>query len=137
MHTKRSATRVLGGLAIIVLGTVLFPGAAFAQSAIAGLVRDSSGAVLPGVLVEASSDVLIEKVRSSISDVNGQYRIVDLRPGVYTVTFTLTGFNTVKREAVEVAADFVASVNADLPVGSLQETITVTGESPVVDLQSA
>src|SRR5688572_16998917 len=114
MHTKRSAARFPGGLAIIVLATVLFPGAAFAQSAIAGLVRDSSGAVLPGVLVEASSDVLIEKVRSSISDVNGQYRIVDLRPGVYTVTFTLTGFNTVKREAVEVAADFVATVSADM-----------------------
>jgi hypothetical protein len=108
MHTKRLAARILGGLAIIVSATVLSPEAASAQSAIAGLVRDSSGAVLPGVLVEASSDVLIEKVRSSISDVNGQYRIVDLRPGVYTVTFTLTGFNTVKREAVEVPTDFVA-----------------------------
>jgi hypothetical protein len=116
---------------------MVLPSAAVAQSASAGVVKDSSGAVLPGVTVEAASDVLIERVRSSVSDANGQYRIIDLRPGVYTVTFALTGFNTIKRESVEVPADFVTSVNADMPVGSLEETITVTGESPVVDLQSA
>jgi hypothetical protein len=136
MRMKRSSRRSLLTAAILSM-MVLLPAAAFAQSAIAGIVKDSSGAVLPGVLVEASSDVLIEKVRTSISDANGQYRIVDLRPGVYAVTFTLTGFNTVRREAVEVASDFVATVNADMPVGALQETITVTGESPIVDVQSA
>ena len=124
-------------LAMVLAGILLLPAAALAQSSIAGIVRDTSGAVLPGVTVEAASDALIEKVRASITDANGQYRIVDLRPGTYVVTFTLTGFNTIKREAVDVPSDFVVPVNADMPVGSLQETITVTGESPVVDLQSA
>jgi hypothetical protein len=137
MHTKSSPVRLLARLVVLISAIAFFPAAAFAQSMIAGVVNDSSGAVLPGVLVEAASDVLIEKVRSSTTDANGQYRIVDLRPGVYTVTFTLTGFNTVKREAVNVAAEVVVSVNADLPVGALQETITVTGETPVVDIQSA
>jgi hypothetical protein len=123
--------------ACVLAGILLIPTAALAQSSIAGVVKDTSGAVLPGVTVEAASDVLIEKVRSSITDANGQYRIVDLRPGNYVVTFTLTGFNTVKRDAVNVPSDFVVPVNADMPVGSLQETVTVTGESPVVDLQSA
>ena len=136
MQTTSSPGR-LATIAGFLLAVVLLPAAAVAQSAIAGVVRDSSGAVLPGVLVEASSPALIEKVRTSLSDANGQYRIVDLRPGVYTVTFTLSGFNTVRREAVNVPAEFVATVNADLPVGALQETITVSGESPVVDLQSA
>ena len=124
-------------LGLYLLGVLLLPSAAAAQSVIAGIVRDSSGAVLPGVTVEAASDALIEKVRSSVSDANGQYRITELRPGTYAVTFALQGFNTVRREAVEVPNDFVATVNADMPVGNLQETITVTGESPVVDLQSA
>jgi hypothetical protein len=137
MHTKRSSLRALFLACSIGFAILLVPAAAFAQSAIAGVVKDSSGAVLPGVLVEASSDALIEKVRSSVSDANGQYRIVDLRPGIYIVTFTLTGFNTVRREAVNVPAEFVATVNADMPVGALQETITVSGESPTVDLQSA
>ena len=124
-------------LAMVLAGILLLPAAALAQSSIAGIVKDTSGAVLPGVTVEAASEALIERVRSSITDANGQYRIVDLRPGTYVVTFTLTGFNTIKREAVDVPSDFVVPVNADMPVGSLQETITVTGESPVVDLQSA
>jgi hypothetical protein len=108
----------------------------FAQATIAGVVRDASGAVLPGVTVEASSPALIEKVRSVSTDASGQYRIVDLRPGTYTVVFTLTGFNTVKREGLELTGNFVATVNADLRVGGIEETITVTGESPVVDVQS-
>ena len=137
MHTKSSPARSLAKLVVLISAIALVPAAASAQSSIAGIVNDSSGAVLPGVLVEAASDVLIEKVRSATTDANGQYRIVDLRPGIYTVTFTLTGFNTVKREAVNVPAEVVVSVNADLPVGALQETITVTGETPVVDLQSA
>ena len=121
----------------IILAT-LVPAVANAQQAsITGVVRDTSGAVLPGVIVEASSPALIEKVRSVISDSTGQYRIVDLRPGVYTVTFTLTGFSTVRREGIELTGSFTATVNADLRLGSLEETITVTGESPVVDVQSS
>ena len=117
---------------------VLFlPAVVFAQGTIAGVVRDASGAVLPGATVEAASPVLIEKVRSVLSDSAGQYRIVDLRPGVYSVTFTLPGFTTVKRDGIGLTGDFVASVNADLRVGSLEETVTVTGESPIVDVQSA
>src|SRR5204863_910509 len=116
---------------------LLLPRAAFAQGPITGVVRDASGAVLPGATVEAASPVLIEKVRSVLSDSTGQYRIVDLRPGSYTVTFTLPGFTTVKRDGIELKGDFVASVNADLRIGSLEETVTVTGASPIVDVQSA
>src|SRR5688572_5776126 len=116
---------------------LLLPSAVFAQAAITGVVRDASGAVLPGVTVEAASPVLIEKVRSVLTDGTGQYRIVDLRPGTYSVTFTLPGFTTAKRDGVELRGDFVASVGADLRVGSLEETVTVTGASPIVDVQSA
>ena len=113
------------------------PRLAFAQaSGIAGVVKDVSGAVMPGVTVEASSPALIERVRSVITDTQGQYKIVDLRPGVYTVTFTLPGFATVKREGVELSADFVASISVELRVGALEETVTVTGASPVVDTQN-
>jgi len=116
---------------------ILAPGVAHAQSSFNGVVRDTSGAVLPGVTVEASSDVLIEKVRSAVTDGNGLYRIVDLRPGTYTVTFTLPGFKTYKRDGLVLATEFNATVNADMAVGGLEETITVTGESPIVDVQSA
>ena len=102
-------------------------------SGIAGIVRDSSGAVLPGVTVEAASPALIERVRTVFTDAQGRYNIVDLRPGTYTVTFTLTGFTTVKREEILLSAAFTASVNAEMRVGTLEETITVSGESPVVD----
>ncbi len=115
--------------------TTLAPAAAWAQGSIAGVVRDTSGAVLPGVTVEASSPALIEKTRSVITDGTGQYKIIDLRPGGYEVTFTLAGFNTVKREGIELTGSFIATVNADLKVGAVEETITVTGESPVVDVQ--
>jgi hypothetical protein len=124
-------------LILLGLGLLLAPRSALAQSTITGVVRDTSGAVLPGVTVEASSDVLIEKVRTTVTDGNGLYRIVDLRPGVYDVTFTLTGFSTYKREKLELASEFTATVNADLRVGALEETITVTGESPIVDVTSA
>jgi len=107
-----------------------------AASGIAGVVKDASGAVIPGVTVEAASDALIEKVRSVVTDTQGQYKIVDLRPGTYIVTFTLTGFSTVKREGIELSAGFTASVNADLRVGTLEETITVSGASPMVDTQN-
>ena len=99
-------------------------------------MKDTSGAVLPGVTVEAASPALIEKVRTVVTDGAGQYKIVDLRPGVYTVTFTLAGFSTVKREGIELTASFTATVNADLRVGALEETITVTGETPTVDVQN-
>ena len=103
---------------------------------IAGVVRDATGAVLPGVTVEAASPALIEKVRTVVTDGEGQYKIVDLRPGTYTVTFTLPGFSTVKREGIELTTGFTATVNADMKVGSLEETITVSGASPVVDIQN-
>jgi hypothetical protein len=115
---------------------LIAPAVARAQSSITGTVRDASGGVLPGVTVEAASPALIEKVRSSVTDGTGQYRIVDLRPGTYTVTFTLTGFSPVKREGYLLQADFVATLNADLKVGGLEETITVSGESPIVDVQT-
>jgi len=123
----------------IVLAAVwlaLTPAALFAQASITGVVKDSSGAVLPGVTVEASSPALIEKTRTAVTDSTGQYRIVDLRPGTYAVTFTLPGFTTVKREGIELTGSFVATVNAEMRVGGVQETITVTGETPVVDVQS-
>jgi hypothetical protein len=124
--------RILAGIACV----ALFPVAAYAQASITGTVKDASGAVLPGVTVEAASPALIEKVRTSVSDGSGQYRIENLRPGAYTVTFTLPGFSTVKREGIELTGTFVATVNADLKVGALEETITVTGETPTVDVQS-
>src|SRR4051812_47912502 len=116
---------------------MVLPSAARAQSAITGVVKDTSGAVLPGVTVEAASDALIEKTRSAVTDGSGQYRIVDLRPGTYSVTFTLEGFQTFKRDALELAAQFTMTINADLKVGSLEETLTVTGDSPTVDVQTA
>src|SRR4051812_32947650 len=115
----------------------LLPVAASAQtSAISGVVKDTSGAVLPGVTVEAASPALIEKVRSAVTDNSGQYKITTLRPGVYTVTFTLPGFSVIKRENVELTSDFTSTINADLKVGALEETITVSAESPIVDTQS-
>ena len=115
---------------------VLFPSAAWSQAVITGVVKDASGAVLPGVTVEASSAALIEKSRSVVTDGTGQYRIIDLRPGLYAVTFTLSGFSIVRREGIELAGSFTAIVNADLKIGTVQETITVTGETPIVDVQS-
>jgi len=115
---------------------VLLPSAVYAQASITGVVKDSSGAVLPGVTVETSSPALIEKVRTAVTDDSGRYRIVDLRPGTYAVNFTLTGFQSVRREGIELPGTFTATVDADLRVGSLEETITVTGDSPLVDVQS-
>src|SRR2546422_6439838 len=109
---------------------VLLPAAAFAQSSITGVVRDSSGGVLPGVTVEAGSPALIEGSKSAVTDANGLYRVVDLRPGPYTVRFALQGFNTLKREGIQLPAEFTATVNAELSVGALQETVTVSGEAP-------
>ena len=127
----------LGLRILFVLGSIIIiPSAAYAQGSIAGIVKDASGAVLPGVTVEASSPALIEKTRSVVTDGTGQYKIVDLRPGTYMVTFSLAGFSVVKREGIELTAAFTATVNAELRVGAVEETLTVTGEPPIVDIQS-
>jgi len=124
---------------LFVLAALLAPVAALAQDAatIAGTVRDASGGVLPGVTVEAASSSLIEKVRSVTTDGRGQYSIVALPPGTYSLTFALPGFSTVKQENIQLTAAITASINAELRVGNLQETVTVTGESPIVDTRSA
>ena len=128
--------RVLRGALTVAGLLLLLPSLALAQASITGVVRDSSGAVLPGVTVEASSPALIEKVRTATTDEAGRYRIVDLRPGSYSVAFTLTGFSAVRREGIALEGSFTATIDAELKVGSLEETITVTGESPIVDVQS-
>jgi hypothetical protein len=115
---------------------LLVPALAQAQATLAGVVRDNTGAVLPGVTVESSSPVLIQKTRSAVTDGSGQYRITELPPGSYNLTFTLSGFNVVRRDDVRVAGSGVIPINVELRVGALQETITVTGETPVVDTQS-
>jgi carboxypeptidase family protein len=124
------------GVCVVVVLFLAAPHSVFAQASLTGTVRDTSGAVLPGVTVEASSPALIEKVRSATTDGNGQYRIVDLRAGEYTVTFALAGFSTVKREGVSLEGTFTAAINIEMRVGELTETITVSGESPIIDVQS-
>ena len=121
-------------LAVAVLWAAL-TGSAYAQSGIAGVVKDSSGALLPGVTVEAASPVLIEQVRSVVTNESGQYNIVDLRPGVYSVTFTLPGFAPARHQGVELPAMFTATVNAELRVGALEEAVLVVGSAPIVDVQ--
>src|SRR5437762_2098825 len=122
--------------AIVFVLALIAPTAAYAQGSIVGTARDASGAVLPGVTVEASSPALIEKTRSVVTGGTGQYSVENLRPGTYTVTFTLTGFATVKREGIELTGSFIATVNADMKVGNVSETVTVSGEAPVVDVTS-
>ena len=124
--------RVIFALMLLALAPV----AAYAQASITGVVKDTSGAVLPGVTVEVASPALIEKIRTVVTDGAGEYRVVDLRPGTYAVTFTLGGFSTVKREGIELTGTFVATVNSELKVGAVSETITVTSQSPIVDVQS-
>src|SRR5215211_6124858 len=121
----RVLVRTVGLLALLVM-----PASAWAQATIAGLVTDNSGAVLPGVTVEASSPALIEKVRTATTDGNGRYRIESLQPGTYTVSFTLTGFSIVKRENLIVSGSGVISVDIQMAVGGVQETVTVQGETP-------
>src|SRR5688572_28157185 len=128
--------RIAVAFLVLVGLIVLIPSVAVAQAPITGVVMDTSGAVLPGVTVEASIPDLIEKVRSAVTDSDGQYRIIDLRGGTYSVTFSLPGFSTVRRADVQLAGTFVATINADLRVGTIEETVTVTGESPIVDVQS-
>src|SRR5215207_2110892 len=112
------------------------PRVAAAQATLAGEVKDTTGAVLPGVTVEAASPALIEKVRTAVTDGTGRYRIEDLRPGEYTVTFSLAGFANVRREALQVSGSAVIAVDTEMRVGGVQETVTVSGETPIVDTQS-
>jgi Carboxypeptidase regulatory-like domain len=122
----------------LLVSFLLLPLEVFAQmGALTGTVRDSSGAVLPGVTVEASSDVLIERARTAVTDGSGQYRIIDLRPGTYTLTFRLAGFQTLVREGVELIGSATLTIPAEMTVGNLQETISVTAESPIIDVQTA
>jgi hypothetical protein len=136
--SERRALIVIGWL---MTGLVALPSTAHAQGAVlatvTGIVQDSSGGVLPGVTVEVSSPVLIEKVRSAVTDSTGRYRLTNLPAGTYTLTAGLTGFNTVRREELELSGSFTATVNLSLQVGNLEETLTVTGEAPVVDVSSA
>jgi hypothetical protein len=122
---------------LVVTVLAVAPSIVLAQASLAGQVKDASGAVLPGVTVEASSPALIENVRTVVTGGTGQYRIELLPPGTYALTFTLPGFSAVKREGVQLTGTFTASIDAELRVGNLQETITVSGESPIVDIQSA
>ena len=134
MHRSRSGLMRL--LFIAGIGLILSSSSAHAQSAIAGVIKDATGALLPGVTVEARSPSLIEKTRSVVTDAQGTYKIVDLRPGTYVMTFVLEGFATVQREGLELPSNFTMTVNAELKVGSIAETVTVTGDSPIVDVQS-
>jgi hypothetical protein len=135
MAMKRAA--VLGLTLTLLL--ICRPGVAAAQGSggatVVGVIKDASGAVLPGVTVEASSPALIEKTRTAVSDASGNYRIIELRPGVYTVTYTLSGFTTLRREGIELTTNFTATLNVDLKVGAVAETVTVTGETPLIDVK--
>src|SRR5262249_38198102 len=128
--------RIVVTLGVTLACVVAMPALAAAQTGIAGTVRDTSGAVIPGVTVEASSPALIEKVRSVVTDEQGLYSIVDLRPGVYTVTFTLPGFSTVERDGIELQRAFTAALKAELRVGAAADTITVPVEAPAVDIRT-
>src|SRR3989442_9558635 len=129
--------RAVKRMLLVLSWSVILPASAYAQATLSGVVKDTSGAVLPGVTVEAASPVLIEKVRTAVTDGSGQYRLPELPPGPYTLSFTLTGFSTVKREGIELTGVAVTAINIELRVGTVQETITVTGETPIVDVESA
>ena len=129
MHRVMKVVAAVGGI-------LLLPSIVFAQATIAGVARDASGGVLPGVTIEASSPVLIEKTRTAVSDGTGQYRITDLPPGSYVLTFTLQGFATAKRSGLTVSGSGVIPVNVELNVGAQEETVVVSAESPIVDTQS-
>ena len=125
-------------LNLIVAATLLAatPAVVWAQASVTGTVRDTSGAVLPGVTVEGSSSALIEKTRAAVTDGSGQFRITGLPSGTYRVSFSLPGFATVQRDGVELAGNFTATINVEMRVGGLEETITITGEAPIVNVQS-
>src|SRR6476620_7940077 len=138
-YPKGADMRVLARLTRLAASILVFtalPATVFAQATIAGIVKDTSGAVLPGVTVEAASPALIEKLRPPVSDGSGQFQIVNLVPGTYTVTFTLGGFNSVKCAGVVLAGSVTAKIGVETGVGALEETVTVTGETPIVDVQN-
>ena len=130
-------TALVRTLLTVFVALLTGPASAFAQSAITGLVKDATGAVLPGVTVEATSEALIERTRTAVTDTQGRFTIVDLRPGTYKVVFTIQGFATFVASAVELPSDFTATVNADMRLGAVEESVTVAGQSPVVDVQNA
>ena len=130
-----NARSVASNIALALIA-ILTPALVFAQASITGVVRDTSGAVLPGVTVEASSPALIEKVRSTVTNDTGQYRLENLRPGTYSVTFSLGGFSTIRRDGVELQGSFSATISVDMRVGEIAETVMVSGESPIVDVQN-
>jgi hypothetical protein len=127
---------VIVSLLALLIPTLAVAQGALERGALTGTVRDPSGAVLPGVTVEAASPALIEKVRTAITDGSGVYRIVNLDPGVYSLSFSLAGFSQVKRENIELRGSATATIPIEMKVGNLTETIVVSGESPVVDVQS-
>ena len=133
----RSLSRSAAMLLTVLGCLVLLPAAAHAQSAISGIVRDASGAVLPGVTVEAASPVLDREDPVGHHRRNGRYTLVDLRPGTYKMTFTLSGFSTLVRDGVELAGNTTVPINVELRVGSLEESVTVSGQTPLVDVQNA
>src|SRR3989442_6057867 len=133
---RRTTMRWASKAILILMAALLLPSAAFAQGTLTGTVRDESGGVLPGVTVEASSPALIEKVRTALTDGAGQYRITSLNPGTYSLTVRLSGFNIVRREGIELSGTATLTIPIDLRVGALAETVTVTGETPVVDVQT-
>jgi len=134
MHSRLRRTLLLVAVGFLALPSMV---AAQGQTAIAGVARDTTGAVLAGVTVEVSSPAIIEGTRAAITDANGQYRVVDLRPGTYRVVFTLQGFGTVRREGIVLTSNFVAPVNVEMQVSAVEETVTVTGDSPIVDVVSS
>src|SRR4029450_10069867 len=137
--SERMHGRFRRTLLLVTVGFLVVPNmvAAQAQTAIAGVARDTTGAVLPGVTAAVPSPAILEGTRTAITDANGQYRVVDLRPGTYRVVFTLPGFGTVRREGIVLTANFVAPVNAEMQIGAIEETVTVTGDSPIVDVVSS
>src|SRR5829696_3736033 len=135
-RTGMTMCTVKKALMVAAVALCLLPITAQAQSAFTGTVKDTSGAVLPGVTVEAASDALIEKTRSVVTDASGGYRLVDLRPGTYSLTFSLEGFSTVKGDAIQLESNFTMTVNTELTVGAIEETLTVTGAATIANMQS-
>src|SRR5689334_19484063 len=128
--------RLARTLILVVSMSAVLPVAAFAQASIAGTVKDASGAILPGVTVEAASDVLIERARTTVTNGSGQYQIIDLPGGTYAVTFSLPSFQTMKRDNVALIGSFTATIDAELSPGNIAEVVTVTANAPIVDVQS-
>src|SRR5688500_10948564 len=129
--------RVLCVVVAVLVGLLPEVSAQVVNATVAGVVRDTSGAVLPGVTVEVASPALIEKVRSTTTDSSGQYRLPALPPGTYSVRFSLPGFSTINQEGVVLETGFTATISPELRVGAVEETITVTGETPIIDVESA